>query len=507
MKYKKKRWMHFNGKVIFLVCMALLLSVSTVHAETDSFPKIYHVYVSGEHLGSVGDKEIVESFLKEQVEQAEKNYDENLNLAVNEEITYISEFAFQPSFNNKKVLNNLKNKITFNVKAQKLIVGEEVIGYFKTKEMVKKLLKEFQSKYLTEDQLKRAKENHLLNIELENKQDKKTESNNDKQKENPDKQQAPLSAGESKMLDLSLTEEIHIEEDTANPDELLTIEQGLKLLEQDKSSEKVHVIEKGEFLRSVANDYDLSINEILDLNPELEEDEILQIGQEIKVENQEPIVQVVTVEEKMEHKDIDYDTEYEETSTLYAGDRKVKQQGEKGKKEIQYKVVKRNGKVTKKIKLNEEILKEPVEKIVLKGTKTSTSNQSASGPARKGSGQFQWPAAGGIITSYMGPRGGGYHSGIDISGVSNRTLYAADGGVVTTAGYQSNGYGNRVVINHGNGYKTTYNHLASIRVSSGQSVKKGQAIGVMGNTGYSTGVHLHFEILKNGSYVNPMSFY
>lgn len=137
---------------------------------------------------------------------------------------------------------------------------------------------------------------------------------------------------------------------------------------------------------------------------------------------------------------------------------------------------------------------------------TSQSTSSSAPPATsvQGNGEFGWPAVGGIITSYQGPRWGKFHKGIDIAGVSNRAILAADGGTVAVAGWH-NDYGNYVKINHPNGYTTLYAHMSSLNVSAGQSVSKGTQIGVMGSTGRSTGMHLHFEVLKNGKLINPMS--
>ena len=96
------------------------------------------------------------------------------------------------------------------------------------------------------------------------------------------------------------------------------------------------------------------------------------------------------------------------------------------------------------------------------------------------------------------------HRGIDIARPSSRTILAADNGVVVSAGWDG-AYGNKVVIDHNNGYKTLYAHLSSINVKVGQTVPQGANLGVMGSTGRSTGVHLHFEVTKNGSLVNPLS--
>ncbi|NQD66381.1 M23 family metallopeptidase, partial [Bacillus haikouensis] len=77
-------------------------------------------------------------------------------------------------------------------------------------------------------------------------------------------------------------------------------------------------------------------------------------------------------------------------------------------------------------------------------------------------------------------------------------------GVVVSAGWDDGGYGNKVVIDHQNGYKTIYAHLDSISVSAGQTIGRGEKIGIMGATGESTGVHLHIEVYKNGSLINPL---
>jgi len=123
----------------------------------------------------------------------------------------------------------------------------------------------------------------------------------------------------------------------------------------------------------------------------------------------------------------------------------------------------------------------------------------------RGTGEFTWPTVGGYISSGMGQRWGTTHRGIDIARPSNYNILASDNGVVVSAGV-SGSYGNRIVINHNNGYTTLYGHLSSIKVSVGQVVEKGSVIGIMGSTGNSTGTHLHFEVEKNGELVNPLSY-
>lgn len=118
---------------------------------------------------------------------------------------------------------------------------------------------------------------------------------------------------------------------------------------------------------------------------------------------------------------------------------------------------------------------------------------------------FIWPTAVRSITQGFSKR----HSGIDISDSKMESIYAAADGFVEISGYQSNGYGNTIVINHGDGFKTRYGHASELYVSAGDTVTKGQLIAKQGRTGRvrgATGIHLHFEITKNGVHVNPLSY-
>lgn len=117
------------------------------------------------------------------------------------------------------------------------------------------------------------------------------------------------------------------------------------------------------------------------------------------------------------------------------------------------------------------------------------------------SGTFVWPASGKITQNFAW-----YHKGLDIANSSAPSILAADSGTVVVAGWPDNwGYGNRVVIDHGNGFRTLYAHLSAIYVNVGQTVKRGDSIGRMGNTGRSTGTHLHFEVIRSGAHLNPLT--
>lgn len=119
---------------------------------------------------------------------------------------------------------------------------------------------------------------------------------------------------------------------------------------------------------------------------------------------------------------------------------------------------------------------------------------------------FVWPTSVNIITQYFA----WYHNGIDIAvpwGWGMPPIYATSSGTVTRAGWDPWGLGLHVRIDHGNGYQSVYGHLSRIDVGYGQTVSKGQVIGAMGNTGRSTGPHLHFTIYFNGVAQNPFNFF
>ena len=208
-----------------------------------------------------------------------------------------------------------------------------------------------------------------------------------------------------------------------------------------------------------------------------------------------------------------YETVKKNTSTLYKGTKKTTQKGKNGKVEITELITYIDSKKAYTGIISEVVIQEPVDEIVLIGTK---SNSSASGYAPSRS--FIWPTRGAYsISSYYGYRsayisGWSYHGGIDIvlgyGSSAGIPVVASASGTVIVANSGWRGYGHTVVIDHGNGIRTRYAHMypGSIAVRVGQKVYQGQQIGRIGSTGNSTGPHLHFEVLVNGYKVNPLPY-
>ncbi|WP_346697965.1 peptidoglycan DD-metalloendopeptidase family protein [Catenibacillus scindens] len=142
---------------------------------------------------------------------------------------------------------------------------------------------------------------------------------------------------------------------------------------------------------------------------------------------------------------------------------------------------------------------------------TSSGSSAGTSTAGVATGSFIWPCAGGYISSHFGgrtaPTAGAStnHKGVDIAASSGTDIYAADGGTVVTVSY-STARGNYIVISHGNGMSTLYQHCSAIYASVGQQVSQGDVIAAVGSTGYSTGAHLHFEVWVNGVPVDPEDY-
>ncbi len=160
----------------------------------------------------------------------------------------------------------------------------------------------------------------------------------------------------------------------------------------------------------------------------------------------------------------------------------------------------------------EESLRAEIRAMLAGQTPSSDSAQTPA-PQQDGDGRFCWPTPSTrYITSEFGTR---YHpvqqrmkthTGIDIGAGHGASIVAAESGTVLRAGWNS-GYGNYVVIDHGGGVQTLYGHCSALTVESGQTVSRGEQIALVGSTGVSTGPHLHFEVLINGSYTDPMSYF
>lgn len=202
-------------------------------------------------------------------------------------------------------------------------------------------------------------------------------------------------------------------------------------------------------------------------------------------------LQVVAVEEEVYTEEVPYETIYVQDENSYTDEQVVTQKGQNGSNRITAKVTKQNGQEVSRTVTSKEVLAEPVAQVIAVGTKVRP--------------VYALPLANAVISDVYGPRWGTVHYGMDFScGIGTQVLASADGTV--TEAYYHRDFGNTVLITHANGTQTRYAHMSELLVQSGDSVKQGQVIGLSGNTGDSTGPHLHFEIIVDGNRVDPQGY-
>jgi murein DD-endopeptidase MepM/ murein hydrolase activator NlpD len=180
---------------------------------------------------------------------------------------------------------------------------------------------------------------------------------------------------------------------------------------------------------------------------------------------------------------------------MLVGQSKLQSSGKEGEKLVVKEVVMENGKTVSSKPISEKVITKAQEKIIVQGKKSASviKNVALTSPSR------------GTVSSNFGMRWGKMHEGMDIAAAIGEPIYAAMAGTVTYAGWQS-GYGNFILLKHPGGLETGYGHCSAINVKVGETVKMGEKIGEVGNTGNSTGPHLHFEVRVNGVAKNPVAY-
>ncbi len=271
--------------------------------------------------------------------------------------------------------------------------------------------------------------------------------------------------------------------------------------------QKTYTVKAGDSISDISFKNKLSVEEFLIANPEFtSENNLLYEGQVVNLGLINPAFKLVEEDHVVEYETDKFDTKIEYDSNILVGYESVKQQGQNGTLKLTKKVQKVNGEIESAVITNTEVIKAAVPKIIVKGSKVI--------PNVGNVGVWAWPAAKPYcITSSFGWRWGKLHDAVDIScSGCGSPLYAANNGTVEAATYVWPN-GNYVVINHNNGYYSIYAHMATISVKKGQVVQMGQKIGTMGATGHATGCHVHFGISRgypyrgNYEFYNPMSFY
>ncbi len=301
--------------------------------------------------------------------------------------------------------------------------------------------------------------------------------------------------------ELSTLQNIEIVETRVEKGQTDSLESVSQIINQVEEAANFYIVQSGDNLWDIAQENDIYLSQIVKYNPEIDDPNHIWPNDEILFKPENPVIDVTLNYEEKVVEDVMYPTEYIYDDSLYVSQRIVVQKGVMGKQFATYQVEEINGYEEDRYAIQETLLVKPTKAIVRVGTKrtlvrTSSTNFGVT------TGRFT-SAYGWRIHPITGVRT--FHDGIDIAAPTGTNVYAYTDGTVTTVGYDRY-YGKYIVINHGGGLTTIYKHLSSYLVKLGDKVSVGQHIGEMGNTGFSTGSHLHFEVRVNGSTRNPLDY-
>lgn len=299
-----------------------------------------------------------------------------------------------------------------------------------------------------------------------------------------------VSGQASSILAMNFEQKIEVVPAYVGQDEVKTVTDAVLALTKEEEKNTTHTVMPGDCLSLVAEEYNMTVQQIQDLNLMAESD-VIYDGDELVITVPEPVLAVI--EETQANYTEEYQTEviYQDNDNWYTNKQVVKSEGTTGVRDVTARIVTRNGVEKSREILQENISQEAQPKIIERGTQVPPT--------------YIKPLAGGRFTSPFGKRWGRMHKGVDWSCSVGTAIKASCGGKVVSAGW-ANGYGNCVVLSHSDGKQTRYAHLSKILVSVGQKVAQGEKIALSGNTGNSTGPHLHFEILIGGVQANPMKY-
>lgn len=290
-------------------------------------------------------------------------------------------------------------------------------------------------------------------------------------------------------------DKIEVTECYLRADAVSNVEDAVTYLTQAQNTEVIYKVQAGDTLGGISYSTGVPLEDIIAMNESItSESSLIHVGQELIVSIPKPTLTLSYTVTEYAEEAYSAEIEYVDNDTWYTTKQVTLQEPSNGFRKAVSNIVYHNGEMYSTEVLKQEVLMEAVPKIVERGTIDPPT--------------YIKPLSGGTLSSgfgYRNFRGSENHFGVDWSTPTGTTVYASSAGTVTRAGWSSS-YGYCVYIQHPDGVETRYAHNSKVLVSVGQYVKQGQSIALSGNTGDSTGPHVHFEIRVNGTPVNPMTY-
>lgn len=497
--------------LVFIVSIASSLLLTGFTPKRLNTHVVYRVYLKGESLGIIKSKSSLEKYInKKQAEIKEKYGVKKVyipsDLDIVKEITYDNDLTSV-----EKIYNKIKDISPFTISGYAITIkgldsqdaegntikGKSQVIYVLDKSIFRKSVESVVKSFIPEDE---------YNAFANNTQKKIVDTGKE-------------------------IEKIYIENTITIKKQKIPVDKTIYQNEKELSKyllfgttneQQKYTVKAGDTIEDVAFDNKISTEEFLIANPSIPNaDSLLYTGQEVTLGVLKPQFNVVEWDYVVTLEENKFTTETRYDNDKYVGYTEIAQKGSNGLNRVTNKVQKVNGETISLVNVETESIKDPITEIIIKGGKKS--NYNGYGTVIPTKGEWGWPASCASISSGFGYRWGTLHDGTDIAGCGyGSNVFAAQGGTVIesqrTYGNFANGYGTNgeyITIDHHNGYFTMYAHLCpNCRyVKVGDTVSKGQIIGGMGQTGWATGVHLHFSIWRGRPYypgsvaLNPMNYY
>lgn len=523
-KYRKK----LKFTYIYTTLVTLLLGVILFVEYTTFQPaedNVFHIFVNGAEMGTMADPEVAREWVMEARKSIASRSDELVFMEIS--FDYTGEALDFGELDNEELVKErifkaVESGVIETMKRSYTVKVNEYMTNLGSEADVKLLLEAAIGKYDTEERYAIALEQDT-NREFNLLEAKVVDTEQVREAMNPIEEQPVRGLGgisehmdnlfhntadteEEKSFEdydlgiqsMGFTEQIEIVEAYLPSHQIEPVEEAIHALTEEQEQQIIYEVESGDTLSEIAIKVNIPMDDIIAMNDSLEnENSVLQIGQELIITVPEPELSVVREEVNYYEEIYDADIVYIDVDTWYTYQTEVIQQPSAGFRKVVVNENFVNDEMVGREILKEEVVLEAVAKVVKRGTIVPPT--------------YIKPLSGGRKSSGFGPRkaptkgASTYHKGQDWATPVGTAIYASSGGTVAKAGWGS-GYGYVVYINHTDGRQTRYAHLSKVLVKAGQTVKQGEKIALSGNTGISSGPHLHFEMLIDGKQVNPLKY-
>ena len=498
----KKNNMKQKAKKILLVII-LGLALPFLTAFTNSEPQtLYRVYLKGKSIGLIKSRTALEDYIDKRQNQIKEKFGVD-KVYLPEELDIVKEVTFDTDISSiKSIYKKIENISPFTIRGYAITIGAvDSQAADGTKIKGKK-----QTIYVLDRQVFEDAVDNIVHSFI-SEEDYNNYANDT---------QEPIEDVGKIIERIYIENKITIQRENIPVDEKIyqdTNTLSRYLMFGTTEDQQKYTVQEGDTIEDIAFNNKISTEEFLIANPSFTStNSLLYAGQEVTLGILKPQFRVVEEDHVVFDEETNYQTETQYDNTKEVGYSEITQKGEKGVTRVTQKVQKVNGETLSVANVSSEVLKEPVNEIIVRGGKKSS--YVGYGTVVATAGQWGWPATCSSVSSPFGYRWGTLHDAIDIAGCGyGSNIFAAQDGTVVQSGYKYDN-GEFITIDHHNGYYSMYAHMVSgsRRVKVGDYVVKGQVIGSMGRTGAATGVHVHFAIwrgypYRGGTPLNPLSFY